>query len=96
MVKDSTQCNCDGVAEGHIETTIGMTGNNKSLDSESLNIFILIEHEFSSAWRPGNSIISKIHTLHSQRRLSCFSRQPQQIGGTFSTNCSRGSSDNHP
>ena len=46
MVKDSTQCNCDGVAEGHIETTIGMTGNNKSLDSESLNIFILIEHEF--------------------------------------------------
>lgn len=29
-----------------IETTIGMTGNNKSLDSESLNIFILIEHEF--------------------------------------------------
>lgn len=72
MVKDSTQCNCDGVAEGHIETTIGMTGNNKSLDSESLNIFILIEHEFFIGVETGNSIISKIHTLHSQRRLSCF------------------------
>lgn len=46
MTKDSTKRPCDSVAEGHIETTVGMTENNKSLVSESLNIFILIEHEF--------------------------------------------------
>lgn len=46
MALNSTQSLCDSVAEGHIETTVGMTGNNKSLVSESLNIFILIEHEF--------------------------------------------------
>ena len=36
----------DDVANGHIELTAGMTENNKSLVCESLNIFILIEHEF--------------------------------------------------
>lgn len=46
MAHNSTQPLCDSVAEGHIETTVGMTGNNKSLVSESLNMFILIEHEF--------------------------------------------------
>lgn len=46
MTKDSTKLPSNGVAEGHIETTVGMTGNNKSLVSESLNMFILIEHEF--------------------------------------------------
>jgi len=46
MAHNSTQPLCDSVAEGHIETTVGMTENNKSLVSESLNIFILIEHEF--------------------------------------------------
>ena len=46
MALNSTQSLCDSVAECHIETTVGMTGNNKSLVSESLNIFILIEHEF--------------------------------------------------
>ena len=46
MALNSTQSLCGSVAEGHIETTVGMTGNNKSLVSESLNIFILIEHEF--------------------------------------------------
>ena len=46
MTKDSTKHTCDSVAEGHIETTVGMTENNKSLVSESLNMFILIEHEF--------------------------------------------------
>lgn len=46
MTKDSTKSLWDSVAEGHIETTVGMTENNKSLISESLNIFILIEHEF--------------------------------------------------
>lgn len=46
MTKDSSKHTCDSVAEGHIEKTAGMTENNKSLVSESLNIFILIEHEF--------------------------------------------------
>lgn len=46
MAYNSTQPLCDDVAKGHIETTVGMTENNKSLVSESLNMFILIEHEF--------------------------------------------------
>lgn len=46
MAYNSTQPLCDDVAKGHIETTVGMTENNKSLVSESLNIFMLIEHEF--------------------------------------------------
>ena len=47
MAHNPKQSTCDGVAEGHIETTVGMTGkHDKSLVEESLNIFILIEHEF--------------------------------------------------
>lgn len=46
MIKDSTKHPCDSVAEGHIESTVGMTENNKSIVCESLNIFILIEHDF--------------------------------------------------
>lgn len=46
MAYNSTQPLCDDVTKGHIETTVGMTENNKSLVSESLNIFMLIEHEF--------------------------------------------------
>lgn len=46
MAHNPKQSTCDSVAEGHIETTVGMTENNKSLVSESLNMFILIEHEF--------------------------------------------------
>lgn len=46
MAHNSTQPLCDSVANGHIERTIDMTENNKSLVNESLNIFLLIEHEF--------------------------------------------------
>ena len=46
MTKDSTKHSCDSIAEGHIETTAGMTENNKSIVCESLNIFILVEHDF--------------------------------------------------
>lgn len=44
---NSTQLRCNGDTDGHIEAVGDMTGDhNKFLVKESLNIFILIEHEF--------------------------------------------------
>lgn len=46
MAHNPNKSVCDGVAEGHIESTVGMTENNKSNTSVSFNIFLLIEHDF--------------------------------------------------